>query len=111
MLSWRLARPLGRAQAGDRSHLSSILRELQNSKIDGEEFIRLRQQIEELRRSGEEETYARSCQPSDHRRALIDEWENLKSAEYRARTAAKKVTKQLTGVFEEGHLGRQSRTA
>src|ERR1019366_8116467 len=36
-----------------------ILRELQRSKVDGEEFIRLRQQIEELRPLRERETTVR----------------------------------------------------
>jgi len=75
-----------------------ILRELQKSKVDGEEFIRLRRQIEELRplkerlaaldREGKE--------ANEHRRNLLAEWEDAKAHEYRQfERAAKKVTKQL----------------
>jgi phage shock protein A len=37
-------------KASVEAHYESLLRELQKSKIDGEEFIRLKRQIEELRR-------------------------------------------------------------
>jgi len=77
-----------------------ILRELQKSRVDGEEFIRLRRQIEELRplkerlaaldREGKE--------LEEYRRNLLAEWEDAKAQEYRQfERAAKKVTKQLLG--------------
>jgi chromosome segregation ATPase len=77
------------------------LRELQKSKIDGEEFLRLRRQIEDLRplkeRKGtllkEEKTQIQ------HRRNLAAEWEDLKHEEFqRLERAAKKVNRQLADL-------------
>ncbi len=78
----------------------ALLRELQKSKIDGEEFIRLRQQIEELRplREQKEKLLRNLSAYQMKRRNLLDEWENFQSAEYRAlEKAAKKVSKKLSG--------------
>lgn len=78
----------------------ALLRELQKSKIDGEEFIRLRRQIEELRPLREKkETLTRDLAAyQQNRRNLLDEWFNLQSAEYRAlEKAAKRVSKKLAG--------------
>ena len=80
------------------AHYESLLRELQKSKIDGEEFIRLKRQIEELRPLRESrETLTRDLAAyQEQRRKLLDEWENIKSAEYRAlETAARKVSRRL----------------
>jgi len=80
------------------SRYQSLLRELQKSKIDGEEFIRLKRQIEELRPLREQrETLTRDLAAhQEQRRKLLDEWENIKSAEYRAlETAARKVSRKL----------------
>jgi ABC-type lipoprotein export system ATPase subunit len=77
-----------------------LLRELQKSKIDGEEFIRLRRQIEELRPLREKkETLTRDlASHQSKRRNLLDEWFNLQSAEYRAlEKAAKRVSRKLAG--------------
>jgi len=77
----------------------SLLRELQKSKIDGEEFIRLRQQIEELRplREQKEKLLRELSAYQTKRRNLLDEWENFQSAEYRAlEEAAKKVSRKLS---------------
>jgi DNA repair ATPase RecN len=77
-----------------------LLRELQKSKIDGEEFIRLRRQIEELRPLREKkETLTRDLGTyQSNRRNLLDEWFNLQSAEYRAlEKAAKRVSRKLAG--------------
>lgn len=82
------------------ANYQSLLRELQKSKIDGEEFIRLRRQIEELRPLRERKaTLARDLAVfQSHRRNLLDEWVNLQSAEYRAlEKAAKKVSRKLDG--------------
>lgn len=76
----------------------ALLRELQKSKIDGEEFIRLRRQIEELRPLREKkEALSRDLATYQaNRRNLLDEWNNLQSAEYRAlEKAAKRVSKKL----------------
>lgn len=86
-------------QAADATY-QSLLRELQKSKIDGEEFIRLRRQIEELRPLRERaDTLSRDLTAHQtNRRTLLDEWMNLQSAEYRAlEKAAKRVTKKLDG--------------
>ncbi len=78
----------------------ALLRELQKSKIDGEEFIRLRRHIEELRPLREKkETLARDLAAFQaNRRNLLDEWFNLQSADYRElERAAKRVSRKLEG--------------
>jgi hypothetical protein len=75
-----------------------LLRELQKSKIDGAEFIRLRKQIEELRPLRErKEILRRDLSTHEaHRRNLLAEWEDLKGKEYREfQSAAKKVSRKL----------------
>lgn len=77
-----------------------ILRELQKSKsnVDGEEFIRLRRQIETLEPLKKELTHVAEgiSEARQARRELIVEWENTKAEEFRAlEKAAKKVTKRL----------------
>ncbi|MHB1304528.1 MAG: TrlF family AAA-like ATPase [Acidiphilium sp.] len=75
-----------------------VLRELQKSKIDGEEFIRLRRQIEELRplRERRENLVRELTTHEAHRRQLLADWEDVKAAEFRIiETAAKKVTRKL----------------
>jgi hypothetical protein len=75
-----------------------ILRELQKSRVDGEEFIRLRRQIEELRPLRERQNLVRRVEKehADRRRALLAEWEDLKADEFRRLDrAAKKVNQKL----------------
>lgn len=75
-----------------------LLRELQKSKIDGAEFIQLRQQIEELRPLKDKtESLKRDLEAHEaQRRNLLAEWEDIKSAEYRQiETAAKRVSRKL----------------
>lgn len=77
-----------------------ILRELQKSKanVDGEEFIRLRRQIEALKPLAEEKTQVTKqlAEAREQRRGLIVAWENVKAEQFRAlEKAAKKVTKRL----------------
>jgi predicted metal-dependent phosphoesterase TrpH len=75
-----------------------ILRELQKSKVDGEEFIRLRRQIEELRPLRERQAILQRTRKEheDRRRSLLAEWEDAKAEEFRQlERAAKKVSKQL----------------
>lgn len=77
-----------------------LLRELQKDNIDGEAFIRLRKQIEELRPLREKKAnLTRDIEAYlAERRRLIDEWTDLLSAEHRAlEKAAKKITKRLPG--------------
>ncbi|MEA1992313.1 MAG: AAA family ATPase [Thermodesulfobacteriota bacterium] len=78
----------------------AILRELQKSKIDGEEFIRLRRQIEELRPLKERQTTLRRNlrEHETERRNLLSEWEDVKAEEFRhLERAAKKVSRKLEG--------------
>ncbi len=85
-------------QARAEAVYEAVLRELQKSKIDGEEFIRLRRQIEELRPLREKrEQLARDLAAFEaHRHKLLSEWEDTKAAHYRAiDTAAKKVSRKL----------------
>lgn len=75
-----------------------LLRELQKSKIDGAEFIRLRQQIEELRplRDRKEVLKRDLATHEAHRRKLLSEWEDIQASEYRElQNAAKKVSRKL----------------
>ena len=75
-----------------------LLRELQKSKIDGAEFIRLRQQIEDLRPLHDRlERHRRDLEAHEaQRRNLLAEWEDIKAAEYRlVATAAKRVSRKL----------------
>jgi hypothetical protein len=75
-----------------------ILRELQKSRVDGEEFIRLRRSIEELRPLRERKKQAQTLEreQADRRKKLLIEWEELKGQEFRLLDrAAKKVNQQL----------------
>ncbi len=75
-----------------------ILRELQKSRVDGEEFIRLRRQIEELRPLRERLSLLRRGEKehADRRRALLAGWEDFKAEEFRRLDrAAKKVNQKL----------------
>jgi DNA repair ATPase RecN len=75
-----------------------LLRELQKSKIDGEEFIRLRRQIEELRplRERKENLLRELTAHEAYRRQLLADWEDAKAGEFRRiEAAAKKVTRKL----------------
>lgn len=75
-----------------------LLRELQKSKIDGTEFIRLRQQIEELRPLRDrKDALNRDLNAQEAtRRKLLSEWEDTKASEYRAiQSAAKRVSRKL----------------
>ncbi len=63
-----------------------ILRELQKTRVDGEEFIRLRRQTEELRPLQERLALLKRLEMelADTRRALLVEWEDAKAKEFRA---------------------------
>lgn len=76
------------------------LRELQKAKIDGEEFVRLKKQIESLRPLRDKRTALekRLADEREIRRIKLVEWENAKAEQFRAlEKAAKKVTKRLEG--------------
>jgi hypothetical protein len=77
-----------------------ILRELQKSRVDGEEFIRLRRQIEELRplRERRQQVERVANEHASRRRKLLADWENFKAEEFRRLDrAAKKVSRLLHG--------------
>ncbi len=73
-----------------------ILRELQKSRVDGEEFIRLRRQIEELRPLRERQQQAKRLhgEQSERRRKLLAEWEDFKAEEFRRLDRAAKEVNQ-----------------
>ena len=87
-----------------------ILRDLNESAVDGAEFIRLRREIEELQPArrrqsllqGQEKEYAM------HRRTLLVEWEDLKAEELRLlnRAAARVGAKLGDRLPSGGHCGR-----
>ena len=75
-----------------------ILRELQKSRVDGEEFIRLRRLIEELRPLRERQSLVRRVEKehADRRRALLAEWVDFNAEEFRRLDrAAKKINQKL----------------
>jgi hypothetical protein len=77
-----------------------ILRELHKSKIDGEEFIRLRRQIEELTPLAANESKLNQLREKQQaeRTRLVAEWEDLLGKEFRRlQAAAKQVSKKLGG--------------
>lgn len=78
----------------------STLRELQKSRIDGEEFVRVKRQIEALRPLRDQLTALerRLAEEREARRGELVEWENAKAEQFRdLERAAKKVTKRLDG--------------
>lgn len=90
----------GQRQQDVREAYEQILRELQKTRVDGEEFIRLRRQIEELQpvseRAAALDRELRELQ--DQRRNVLAEWEEAKTAEYRRLDkAANNVTLRLRG--------------
>ena len=90
----------GARRAEVRSAYEEKLRDLQKSKIDGEEFIRLRRRIEELRPLKERQAALERAEAEyfDHRRTLLAEWGDTKGEEFRAlERAAKGVTRKLKG--------------
>ena len=78
----------------------AILRELQQAAVDGEEFIRLRGEIEGLRPLQDRQSLLQQQESEylNRRRALLAEWEDVKAAEFRALDrAAQNVSSRLTG--------------
>ncbi len=76
------------------------LRELQKHKIDGDEFIRLRRRMENLRPVRERRLALRRIidEHREKRQNLLAEWEDIKAEEFRAlQRAGKCVTNKLRG--------------
>ena len=87
-------------RAAVQSTYEKKLRDLQKARIDGEEFIRLRRRIEELRPLKERQaTLVRAeADHEERRRSLLAEWEDVKAGEFRAlERAGKRVTRKLEG--------------
>ncbi|HEV7765339.1 MAG TPA: AAA family ATPase, partial [Thermoanaerobaculia bacterium] len=77
-----------------------VLRELQKGKVNAEEFMQLRRQIEELRPLRDRmELLDRSArEQGTRRRNLLAEWEDVLRTEFQLlEKAAKKVSRQLRG--------------
>ncbi|MBL4684174.1 MAG: AAA family ATPase [Nannocystaceae bacterium] len=75
-----------------------ILRELQKSRIDGEAFIRLQRQIEDLKPLGARQTLLRRSDKElrDRRRNLLADWGDLNTNEFQLlASAAKRVSNKL----------------
>ena len=75
------------------------LRELQESNVDGDEFIKLKQQIETLRplREKKNKLQQEISIKQSQRKGLIDELQNIQAEEYRAlEKAAKRVSRKLS---------------
>ncbi|MCH7697623.1 MAG: AAA family ATPase [Chloroflexi bacterium] len=76
----------------------AVLRELQTANVDGEEYVRLRTQIEELRplRESEDRFTRERRELQESRRGLVADWESLKGEEFqRLDKAANRVSSQL----------------
>ena len=83
---------------GVQNTYEKILRELQKSAVDGEEFIRLRRDIENLRPLRERRSLLQRLEKEhvERRRTLAAEWEDLKAEEFRLLDrAARKVSRKL----------------
>lgn len=78
---------------GVEDEYQKILRELQKSRVDGEEFIRLQRQIEELRPLRERRPIVERAEKehADRRRTLLAAWEDFKAEEFRRLDRAAKV--------------------
>ncbi len=78
------------------SEYEQILRELQKSRVDGEEFIRLRRKIEELRPLREQQAKVQKAEKehADARRELLVKWEDIKAEEFRRLDRAAKTVNQ-----------------
>ena len=94
-----------RSRWGKRKHevdttYNKILRELQKSAVDGEEFMRLRREIESLRPLRERRPLLKRLEKEsvERRRGLLAEWEDVKAEEFRlVNRAARIVNSKLSG--------------
>ncbi len=85
------------------SEYERILRDLHKARVDGEEFIRLRRRIEELRplRAHSQHSRLLSETLQKERRALLADWENHKAEAFRSlERAAKRVNRKLRNRVE-----------
>ena len=92
----------GRKQVVEHEY-QRILRDLHKARIDGEEFIRLRRRIEELRPLREHAQHSQHLSEALQleRRAFLAEWENHKAEAFRSlERAAKRVNRKLRSRVE-----------
>ena len=85
-------------KANAQAQYEEVLRQLQKSKVDGDEFIRLRRAIEELRPLKERLSAIQRdmSRLQDERRDLLAEWEDLQQEDFRQlERAGKKVNREL----------------
>ena len=87
-----------RSRWGKRKHevdttYNKILRELQKSAVDGEEFMRLRREIESLRPLRERRPLLERLEKEsvERRRELLAEWEDVKAEEFRLVNRAARI--------------------
>ncbi|MEJ5238640.1 MAG: AAA family ATPase [Limisphaera sp.] len=76
------------------------LRELHRSRVDGQEFLQLRRQIEELRPLRQRQAILQRTKKEllEQRQRLLVEWEDVKAEEFRQlERAANKVNTELAG--------------
>lgn len=88
----------GDKKKGIEDTYEKVLRELQKSKIDGSEFIKLRERIEELQPLKERKAALQKelLSKETERRKLLSDWEDVKASEYRKiQDASRKVSKKL----------------
>jgi len=88
-------------KAAANAEYEKTLRELQKSRLDGEEFIRLRRRIEELRPLQDQAATLerKTTECAERRRKLLAEWEDLKADEFRRlERAAKTVSRKLADL-------------
>jgi uncharacterized protein YukE len=93
----------GERKAAVQREYEKILRELQRSNVDGEEFIRLRRQIEDLRPLQDRRSLLKRSLDEilANRRRLVAEWEEAKNAEFQGlQRAAKRVRRALDGFVK-----------
>ncbi len=89
-------------EKADQSY-EALLRQLQREKFNGEEYIRLRKRIEELRPLTEvRERLKRDLDMQlSHRNKLLSEWENMKASEFQTyHKAAKKISRKLRNIVK-----------
>jgi len=104
---------LGERAEGIRRDYEKKLRYLHKSRVNGEEFIRLREQLEALRPVQERSKLLhRQLQEQEKRRhSLLIEWEELLGEEFRSyERAARKVSRALQGrvrVHVQAHGDRE----
>ena len=93
-----IRRRWGERKADVESEYQSILRELGQSAVDGEDFIQLQRDIENLNplRERQADLEGQAKEHAEKRRTLLTDWEDIKAEQFRALDrAAKEVSSSL----------------